>query len=215
MGLRVRNLYSGRVALLCLAALLLPATVQAQRQPKKPPQPPATSMLLVPEDAVVSLEIAEAPPADPARTPKRVERRHAITDLSLRLATINGEPLATILALPDGERATRRATLFTADLTLVINGRMRLERGLKCGAWLSDISLCRTDCDGGAFALVRQPEVPSLSLAVGRMPKAGEDEEFNEGFQLDACRDEAEVTLETTVVPRRTAKVAEIKLKTP
>lgn len=172
-------------------------------------------MLLVPEDAVASLEIAEAPPADPARTPKRVERRHAITDLSLRLATINGEPLATILALPDGERATRRATLFTADLTLVINGRMRLERGLKCGAWLSDISLCRTDCDGGAFALVRQPEVPSLSLAVGRMPKDGEDEEFNEGFKLDACRDESEVMLETTVVPRRTVKVAEIKLKAP
>ena len=198
-----------------LLVALLPVPAKAQQQQRKPPpRPPETNMLLLPAAEPTSLELLEAPPDDPARTVLPVERRHAITDLSLRLATANGEPLAAILALDNGARASRGAVLFTAELTFVVGGRMRLERGLKCGAWMSDIALCRTDCDGGAFALIRKPEVPALSMAVGRMPKR-DDDGYNAGFKVDACRDEAEVTLETAIVPRKGVKVAEIELRVP
>ena len=170
--------------------------------------------MLLPAAELASLEVLEAPPDDPARTLRLVERRYAITDLSLRLTTANGEPLSAILALDNGARASRGSVLFTVELTFVVGGRLRLERGLRCGAWLSDIALCRTDCNGGAFALIRKPEIPALFMAVGRMPKR-DDDGYDAGFKLNACRDEAEVTLETAIVPRKGLKVAEIELRAP
>ena len=161
--------------------------------------------------AIASLLIAKTPPSDPARTVDPQVRHHAVTDLSLRISTTDGEPLAAALRLPNGERTGGSKVLFAAELTLVVGGRLRIEP-LRCGGWRSDMALGHTECDGGSFALARKPEAPALSLVVGRMPKSDGDG-FHEGFRLDTYRDGSEVVLESAGVPSRGLKVAEIELK--
>ena len=165
-------------------------------------------------NATGALDLVEAPPGDPTTAigpPK--ERRHAITDLSLRLESTTGEAMTAALGLANGERTGRGRVLMTADLMVVSGGKIRYERRMKCGGWLNDIALCRTECDGSAFALVRKPERPQLFLVVGRLPNANGDEA--EGVRLDSCREEAEGAWETSVRARRGTKVIEIELKVP
>ena len=175
---------------------------------------PVTSMLLRAVDAASALDIVDAPPGDPSLAIGPVkERRHPVTDLSLRLETVDGAAMTSALGLPDGERTGRGRVLMTGDLLIVTGGKIRYERRIKCGGWLTDIALCRTECDGSAFAIVRKPEVPALFMVIGRLPNANDDDV--EGFRLGSCREEPEGAWETSIRPRRGTKVAEIELKVP
>lgn len=201
--------------LVLLSALSLghdEAAAQARKEP--PAAAPEIGMLLRTAGEAGALDIVEAPPGDPILTlgpPK--ERRQPITDLALRLETVGGEAMPAALGLPNGERTGRGRVLLTADLMFVSGGKIRFERRIKCGGWLSDIALCRTECDGSAFALVRKPTVPALFMVVGRLPDANGDDA--EGFRLESCREEPEGAWETSVRPRRGSKVTEIELKVP
>ena len=200
--------------LLIAAACQDEAAAQARKATPAVAAAPEPGILLRTVNAAGVLDLVEAPPGDPTTAigPPR-ERRHPVTDLSLRLETTNGEAMTAALGLPNGEQTGRGRVLMTADLMVVTGGRIRYERRIKCGGWLNDIALCRTECDGSAFALVRKPEVPQLFLLVGRLLNANGDDA--EGFRLDSCREEAEGAWETSVRPRRGAKVAEIELKVP
>lgn len=213
--MRLSKLLAAMALLVSIAAADLDAArAQTRKAASATSAAPEMGMLLRAVNATGNLDLVEASPGDPTTAigpPK--ERRHAVTDLSLRLQTTSREVIATALGLPNGERTGRGRVLMTADLMVVSGGRIRYERRIKCGGWLNDIALCRTECDGSAFALVRKPEVPQLFLHVGRLLNANGDDA--EGFRLDSCREEAEGAWETSVRPRRGAKVAEIELKVP
>ena len=201
--------------LLQIAALmaigLAPAPADAQRRTEQ--RAPEFSMLLLPESHTQILEIAEIPIYNPARSPVAPpQRRRAVTDLSLRLSTAGNEPLADVLALPNGARAGR--VLFLAELSLVSNGRLLVEQRLNCGAWLQNIALCKNTCGEGALVLVRNPETPGLTMAIGRTPRR-DGEGFHEGLRLGVCSADTDATPATTLVPMRNVKVAEIGLRTP
>ncbi len=117
--------------------------------------------------------------------------RRPVSDLIVRLKPWGAVPLAVALAarsstVPVG--ADR--SLFAAELIIAAGGRIHVEERAACGPWVGDTALCRTECDGGAFAIVRRAQGPSrsLMLQVGRVA-AITDAGFGESVRLGACSD--------------------------
>lgn len=117
--------------------------------------------------------------------------RRPVSDLMVRLKPWRDGTLAVALDPPSGERLPRDQQLFAAELIVVAAGRMQIEERATCGPWAGDTALCRTECDGGAFALVRRKPGPAqeFSLRVGKVG-AISDAGFGEIVRLGACSDE-------------------------
>ena len=113
-------------------------------------------------------------------------RRMAVSDLVVRLKPAGEGPLATVLGLADGDRAGRGRVLFEVEILVVANGRLLIEERARCAPWTAGASLCRTECDGGVFALLRSAteRVPTLRLRLGRVDAAE-----GAGVRLGACSD--------------------------
>ncbi len=152
--------------------------------------------------AVLALEIVAASPAWAAA------RRAAVSDLVVRLRPAGEGRLQTVLSLADGDRPGRNRTLFTAELLVVANGRVLIEERAVCGAWASSASICRAECDGGTFAIVRKDSVGgrTLVLRVGRVDAAE-----GVGVRIGACTDGAGE--EVSLAPSRGSATAEIELR--
>lgn len=116
--------------------------------------------------------------------------RKPITDLIVRLSSWDGRPLAQALAAEAPGRAAPDKPTFAAELLLAAAGRIHVENRAACGPWRGETALCRTECDGGAFALVRGAgaEGRSLKLQVGRVPAIAEAG-FGETVRLGSCSD--------------------------
>jgi hypothetical protein len=136
------------------------------------------------------------------------QRRLDVSDLVVRLRPDGEGRLASVLALADGERAGRGRVLFTAELLVVVAGRLLIEERAACGAWSAGTSICRSECDGGAFAILRTGGARALSLRL----RLGEvDPAEPPGVRLGACREgDAD---EATLAPRRGERHVEIGLR--
>ena len=128
-------------------------------------------------------------------------RAHPVTDLAVRLKPAPELPLGVALGLGNGDRRVGRRPIFHVELLLVARGRLLVEERAECGAWSSDVSICRAECDGGSFALVRQPggRTSQFRLVIGHLPDTAADA-IQEGVRLAACA-EGEAP-ERIVVPR-------------
>lgn len=113
-------------------------------------------------------------------------RRIPVSDLVVRLRPEGGVPLATLLSLADGDRLGRARVVFTAEVLVVAGGRLYIEERARCAPWTAGASLCRTECDGGVFAIVRQGRgtAQRLVLRFGQVDAAEEA-----GVRLGSCRD--------------------------
>lgn len=116
--------------------------------------------------------------------------RRPVSDLVLRLRAWDGQPLVAALSSDGGGRGAADRPTFAAELIVAAAGRIHLEDRAACGPWRGDTALCRTECDGGAFALVRQAgsDNQSLKLQLGRVPAIAEAG-FGEAVRLGACSD--------------------------
>lgn len=116
--------------------------------------------------------------------------RRSITDLVLRLRSWDGQPLSAALSSDSGGRRSLDRPIFAAELIIAAAGRIHVEDNAACGPWQGDVALCRTECDGGAFALVRgkTADEHSLKLHVGKVP-AIQEAGFGENVRLGACSD--------------------------
>jgi len=116
--------------------------------------------------------------------------RRPVTDLVVRLRPWGAVPLETALSAVGDGRSGPNRVLFVAELIAAANGRIHVEDRATCGPWIADTSICRTECDGGAFALARRMEGggQSLLLRLGRVP-AIQDAGFGEVVRLGACAD--------------------------
>ena len=117
----------------------------------------------------------------------RGTRRHLpVSDVVMRLRPAGEGRLGSLLSLADGLRAPRGRALFTAEVLVVAGGRLFIEERAQCGAWTAGVSLCRTEGDGGVFAILRsgQGESQRLSLRLGQVDVAEEA-----GVRLGGCRD--------------------------
>ncbi len=180
-----------------LAALAAPA-----------PRRGAPTMILRPAspDALNQIEVTTSNPG------QTTARRQPITDLRVRLMPASGEgPISSVLAQPAADRTQRVRILFNAELILVTQGRLLIEERATCGPWSGDASLCQTECDGGAFAIVRQrsPAGLMLQLHLGRLP-AISGAGFSEATRIGACRETAD---EVALAPARSADMAAIPLR--
>ncbi|MFM9940326.1 MAG: hypothetical protein ACKVP7_12625 [Hyphomicrobiaceae bacterium] len=113
-------------------------------------------------------------------------RRTAVTDIVVRLRSAGEGRLSTLLGLADGDRPGRGRVLFTAELIVAAGGRVVIEERARCAPWVAGASICRTECDGGAFAILRQstPHGQVLALRFGRVDPAEVA-----AVRLGACRD--------------------------
>ncbi len=112
----------------------------------------------------------------------------AVTDLHLRLSSTGGQ-IDDLLALQDGQEPLRARGLFRAQLYAVVDGRLYTGAMAWCGGWTADTSQCDVDCEGGRFALIRDPP---RSRQVGRMQLLIESGNLNSysdpgGVSLTAC----------------------------
>jgi hypothetical protein len=152
--------------------------------------------------ALQSLEIVTSSPSSVSAG------RAAISDLVVRLRPAGEGRLQTVLSLADGDRQGRGRVLFTAELLVVSNGRLIVEERALCGAWGSGASICRTECDGGAFAILRHETAGGRTLLL----RLGEvDAAESGGVRLGACSDGTGP--EVSLAPRRGQPTAEIALR--
>ncbi|MEZ5818359.1 MAG: hypothetical protein R3D44_14870 [Hyphomicrobiaceae bacterium] len=116
--------------------------------------------------------------------------RRPVTDLLVRLRTTGGTSIDDLLSAVSADHASATATLFHAELILSAAGRIHVEDRAACGPWQADTAICRTECDGGAFALIRPRSATgdALRLVIGRIP-AIRDAGFGETVRLGACSD--------------------------
>lgn len=116
--------------------------------------------------------------------------RKPVSDLVLRLRGSGGQPLDAALAAPGLDRPGQLTVLFEAELILAAAGRIHVEDRAVCGPWQGDIIVCRTECDGGAFALSRRNNAGdlALNLLVGKVPSLS-DAGFGDTVRLGACSD--------------------------
>lgn len=135
--------------------------------------------------------------------------RVPVTDILIRLRSADEGRIDTLLGLPDGERAGRGRALFTVEMIVVAGGRLVVEEQARCAPWVAGAALCRTECDGGVFALLRGVSggARSLTLRVGRVEA---DDEA--GVRLAGCAD-ADHRGEAMLKPRAGSSVAEIPLR--
>ncbi len=117
--------------------------------------------------------------------------RRPVTDLVVRFRPWAGRSLETAFAAPLATRYSATATQFAAELIVVAAGRIHLEDRAACGDWVGDIAICRTECEGGAFAISRRRlgSEPEFSLLLGRL-KATADAGFGDTVRLGACADD-------------------------
>lgn len=116
--------------------------------------------------------------------------RRPVTDLILRLRPWSAGSVEEALKLPGNRRAGPDRALFAAELILAAGGRIHIEERAACGPWDGDVAICRTECDGGAFALKRHPQGDgtALGLVIGRAAAIA-DAGFGETVRLGACAD--------------------------
>jgi hypothetical protein len=116
--------------------------------------------------------------------------KRPVTDLIVRLRSTGGRPLEGALSAPGSGRAGPDRATFSAELIVAAAGRLHVEDGAVCGPWDGNMALCRTECDGGAFVLVRQSGLdgPSFTLLIGQVPAIA-DAGFGESVRLGACSD--------------------------
>ena len=116
--------------------------------------------------------------------------RRPVTDLVLRLRPSGGHSLEASLAAPGVGRPGQTKPLFEAELIIAAAGRIHVEDRAVCGPWQGDTIVCRTECDGGAFALRRRGSDDSnaLTLLVGMVPSIPEAG-FGDIVRLGACSD--------------------------
>jgi hypothetical protein len=134
-------------------------------------------------------------------------RRIAVSDLVVRLRPEGDARLAALLALADGDRAGRGRVLFTAEVLVVAGGRLYLEERARCAPWTAGASICRTECDGGAFAIVRQGRGTAQRLAI-RFGQVDAAEEA--GVRLGSCRDGG--AEDVVLMPRHGKGIHEVPL---
>lgn len=117
--------------------------------------------------------------------------RRPVSDLVVRLKPWGEGTLAAALNQLGTERPAGERGLFAAELLIAAGGRIQIEERAACGPWTGDTALCRTECDGGAFALVRRPAQGAwaYSLRVGKVAAIA-DGGFGELVRLGACTDE-------------------------
>lgn len=117
--------------------------------------------------------------------------RRPVTDLILRLRPSGNRPIETALSAADHRQAGQATFLFAAELIIAAAGRIHVEDRAACGSWQANTSICRTECDGGAFAIVRGNGAAgqSLTLMLGRVPII-QDAGFGETVRLGACSDD-------------------------
>lgn len=135
-------------------------------------------------------------------------RRLAVSDIVLRLRPSAGGQLSALLSLPEADRpAGRSRVLFTADIIIAAGGRILIEERARCGPWRSGASICRTECEGGTFALMRTPGPAgqALTLRVGRIDASEET-----GVRLGACA--VGGGPEPNLQPRQGRSVGEVQL---
>ena len=134
-------------------------------------------------------------------------RRIPVSDLVVRLRPEGGVPLATLLSLPDGDRPGRARVVFTAEVLVVAGGRLFIEERARCAPWTAGASLCRTECDGGVFAIVRQGRgtAQRLTLRFGQVDAAEEA-----GVRLGSCRDGGAEDI--VLMPRQGKAIHEVPL---
>ncbi len=118
-------------------------------------------------------------------------RRTPVSDLVVRLKPWGEGSLTAALNQLGSERPTGERGLFAAELIIAAGGRIQIEERAACGPWTGETALCRTECDGGAFALVRRQAKGAWAYAirVGRVA-AITDGGFGEMVRLGACTDE-------------------------
>lgn len=117
--------------------------------------------------------------------------RRPVTDLIVRLKPWGAVPLSVALTARGSTVAVGAdRSLFAAELIIAAGGRIQIEDRAACGPWVGDTALCRTECDGGAFAIVRRAQGPSysLTLLLGRVAAIA-DAGFGESIRLGACSD--------------------------
>ena len=196
----------GILGALIAAVLAGPPATDAAAERRQRRTPEASPMLRAANAADLgNLELAQSSPGRVA------SRRQAVTDLVIRLGPSGDTPLAVAMRLDNATRTGRGRTLFAAELIVVAGGRVLIEERAQCGIWAGDVSLCRTECDGGAFALARDSggEGITLRLIVGRMP-GFDGEGFADGVRIAACRDGGAAT---SLVARAGVRLAEIELQ--
>jgi len=117
--------------------------------------------------------------------------RRPVTDLILRLRSPENRPIETVLAAPDHRQPGQTTFLFAAELIIAAAGRIHVEDRAACGPWQANTSICRTECDGGAFAIVRRDGAAgqSLTLMLGRAPSI-QEAGFGDTVRLGACNDD-------------------------
>lgn len=135
--------------------------------------------------------------------------RNPVSDLVLRLRSFGGQPLEAALAAPGLDRPGQMTVLFEAELILAAAGRIHVEDRAVCGPWQGDTIVCRTECDGGAFALARRNAGGDvgLTLLVGKVPSVSEAG-FGDTVRLGACSD----TQASGGLAAKTGAAAEIPL---
>lgn len=152
------------------------------------------------------VEVLEAGPAGPHQSARR-----SVTDLLVRLKpwVESGRPMPT--APIETARSSRDKGLFAAELIIAAGGRIHIEERSVCGPWLGDIAICRTECDGGAFALVRRRGgiAAGYTMQLGKVAAVA-DAGFGDVVRLGACSDEA---IAGGLVARTGSPTAEIDLE--
>ncbi len=134
-------------------------------------------------------------------------RRISVSDLVVRLRPEGDARLAALLTLADGDRVGRGRVLFTAEVLVVAGGRLYIEERARCAPWIAGASLCRTECDGGVFAIVRQGRgtAQRLALRFGQVDAAEEA-----GVRLGSCRDGG--AEDVVLMPRHGKAIHEVPL---
>lgn len=117
------------------------------------------------------------------------KRRETVTDVMLRLmpaAAGMADPLSYPNLSPRDAR-TGQPALFHADLIVVAGGRLHVEEGARCTAWVADTAQCTTGCEGGTFALSRdRRNGRRLRISIGEV-QVGEG---GDGIRIAACSDD-------------------------
>jgi len=116
--------------------------------------------------------------------------RRPVSDLVLRLRGAGVQPLDAALAAPGLDRPGQMTVLFEAELIIAAAGVIHVEDRALCGPWQGDTIVCRTECDGGAFALARRLNAGELAftLLLGKVPSLAEAG-FGDTVRLGACSD--------------------------
>lgn len=116
--------------------------------------------------------------------------RRPVTDVIVRLRPWGSESVSRALRAIGNPRHSADRTIFAAELIVAAAGRIHLEDRAACGPWQGEISICRTECDGGAFALKRigEEDPPRLRLLIGKVDSISEAG-FGDTVRLGACAD--------------------------